>query len=232
MQLPPAACFSDCHLLAKHHSGSNNASPARGISSPRDCRILSGWFLVTLRRKAGLNCNKLPQGTQRGWSCELSYSQPERADGSLQIRTAIALPAEFGEEIVSQSIIVHLVCCLSTSLSTTYVCEVCFYGKSSDCTISVISASYWLPRATPALQESVTQHCQCVTVPRWYKMTNILIPVHVGHSPTKSLLSKQVQSPVALARKIFLLLLFQIRELNWHSWKTTEIWQGFFLHSL
>lgn len=221
MQLPPAACFSDCHLLAKHHGGSNNASPAWDLSSPLNCRILSGWFLVTLRRKAGLSHNKLPQGMQRGWSCELSYSQPERAEGSLQLRMAISLPAEFGEEIVSQSTIVHLVCYLSTSSSTTYTRKVSFYGNSSDCKILVISASYRLSRATSALQENVTQCCQCVTVPRWYKMTNILIPVHVGHSPTKSLLGKQLQSPVVLARKIFLLLLFQIRELNWHSWKTT-----------
>ena len=98
---------------------------------PLDCRILGGDF-EWLRRRAGWNHSKLPQGTQHGWSCELSYLQPERAGSSLQIRTAIALPSEFGEEIVSQSSIVHLMCCLSTSSSTTDVRKVCFYGKSSD----------------------------------------------------------------------------------------------------
>lgn len=71
MGLPPAACFSDCHLSAKPRGGSDNTSPAWETSSPPARRRLSGWYLETLRRKAGLEHNKSPQDTWRGWVCEL-----------------------------------------------------------------------------------------------------------------------------------------------------------------
>lgn len=156
MGLPPAACFSDCHLSAEPCSGSDNASPAWETSSPPDRR--SGWFLETLRRKAGLKHNKRPRHV--AW---------------LGLWTAVfAAWTELGRWGNCEKLtIVHLISCQSTSSRTAYVHKVCFYGS-----VSVICASFWLPRATSALQGSVTQ-------PNKHPY-----PGHTGHSPTKALPGK------------------------------------------
>lgn len=167
MGVPPAACFSDCHLAVKPRGGSDNTSPAWETSSPPACGRLSGWFLETLRRKAGLEHNKSPQGTWCGWACELWCSEPECAVG----KNSHGFTSRAGEEIVSQSPIVQLFCCQSTSPHTVYVHKVCFLWEH-------FSYLCFLLIATSALQGSVTQ-------PNKHPY-----PGHTGHSPTKALPGK------------------------------------------